>query len=102
MCRTHSRRVYFYSLLDISFLLSSLIGIFSPTAPVSSIKFSFGTPIIPHHSAKTGIDKWEKSARMIENKTVEAEITVAMLSQRVRDAENRAENKPSNGPLRVQ
>ena len=34
--------------------------------------------------------------------TVDAEITAAMLSQRVRDAGNRAENKPSNGPLRVQ
>lgn len=34
--------------------------------------------------------------------TVEAEITAAMLSQRVRVAGNRAENKPSNGPLRAQ
>jgi hypothetical protein len=35
-------------------------------------------------------------------KTVEAEITAAMLLQRVRDAENRAKNRLSNGPLRAQ
>ena len=39
---------------------------------------------------------------LILRETVEAEITAAMLSQRVRVAENRAENKPSNGPLRAQ
>lgn len=48
------------------------------------------------------IDKWKKGDKIGKNKTVEAEITLAMLSQRVRDAENRAENKPSNGPLRAQ
>ena len=34
--------------------------------------------------------------------TVDAEITVMMLPQRAGDAENPAENKSSNGPLRVQ
>ena len=34
--------------------------------------------------------------------TVDAEITVMMLLQRAGDAENPAENKSSNGPLRVQ
>jgi hypothetical protein len=38
----------------------------------------------------------------IRVETDEAEIKAAMLSQRVRDAGIRAENKPSNGPLRVQ
>ena len=38
----------------------------------------------------------------IKKETVDAEITLVMLIQRVRDAENRAENKPSNGPLRAQ
>lgn len=36
------------------------------------------------------------------NQTVDAEITVMMLPQRAGDAENPAENKSSNGPLRVQ
>ena len=36
------------------------------------------------------------------HKTADAEITVMMLLQRARDAENRAENKSSNGPLRAQ
>ena len=34
--------------------------------------------------------------------TVEAEITLIMLPQRVRVAENRMENKSSNGPRRAQ
>ena len=34
--------------------------------------------------------------------TVEAEIKVMMLAQRVREAESRIENKSSNGLLRVQ
>jgi hypothetical protein len=34
--------------------------------------------------------------------TVEAEITVMMLLQKVCVAENQTENKSSNGPLRVQ
>jgi hypothetical protein len=38
----------------------------------------------------------------ISNQTVDAEITVIMLTQRARDAENWVENKSSNGPLRVQ
>ncbi len=38
----------------------------------------------------------------IKKETVDAEITLVMLIQRVRVAENRAENKPSNGPLRAQ
>lgn len=35
-------------------------------------------------------------------KTVEVEITLIMLPQRARVAENRAEHKSSNGPLRAQ
>ena len=35
-------------------------------------------------------------------KTVEAEIKAAMPPQRVREAESRVGNKPSNGPLRAQ
>jgi hypothetical protein len=41
--------------------------------------------------------KWHNNIK----ETDEAEITVAMLIQRVWDAENQAENKPSNGPLRA-
>jgi hypothetical protein len=40
--------------------------------------------------------------KKMNNQTVEAEITVIMLLQRARVAESRAENKSSNGPLRVQ
>ena len=40
--------------------------------------------------------------RYVQHQTVDAEITVIMLLQRARDAENRAENKSSNGPLRAQ
>ena len=36
------------------------------------------------------------------NQTVDAEIKVIMIPQRAGDAENPAENKSSNGPLRVQ
>jgi len=39
---------------------------------------------------------------MNNDKTDEAEIKVIMLSQRVRDDANRAENRSSNGPLRAQ
>ena len=38
----------------------------------------------------------------LDIQTVEAEVTVMMLLQRVRVAENRVKNKSSNGPLRVQ
>ncbi len=38
----------------------------------------------------------------LNTETVDAEITVIMLLQRARDAENRAENKSSNGPQRAQ
>ena len=36
------------------------------------------------------------------NQTVEAEVKVIMLLQRVRGAASRAKNRSSNGPLRVQ
>ncbi len=38
----------------------------------------------------------------LKNETVEAEIKVIMLLQRVRDAVIRMKNRLSNGPLRVQ
>lgn len=43
----------------------------------------------------------EKNGAMIQ-KTVDAEITAMMPSQRVRGAVSRIRNKLSNGPLRVQ
>ena len=39
---------------------------------------------------------------LLINQTVDAEIKVIMIPQRAGDAENPAENKSSNGPLRVQ
>jgi len=39
--------------------------------------------------------------KQFKQQTVEAEITVTMLSQRAREAENRAEYTSSNGPLRA-
>ncbi|MBO5411122.1 MAG: hypothetical protein J6A60_07660 [Clostridia bacterium] len=50
------------------------------------------------------IDKSRIGEYNVENiiQTVEAEVKVIMLPQRVRVAESRAKNKSSNGPLRVQ
>ena len=42
------------------------------------------------------------NTQIINNQTVEAEITAMMPLQRACDAENQARNKLSNGPLRAQ
>jgi len=60
---------------------------------------------LPEKLREKGIDKSFGLRYSVENriteKTIEAEITVIMLFQRVRGAERRAENRSSNGPLRA-
>jgi hypothetical protein len=54
------------------------------------------------NGARKTLDKGSKRHYIIYNQTVDAEITVIMFLQRACGAESQAENKSSNGPLRVQ